>query len=70
MTQPQPEFRRPPGPDQPVTLGIDPEKSRAANVRARLGLDSEDYRRGSPTMRLNRAIQHLDAHDIVDPALG
>ncbi len=25
MTQPQTEFRRPPGPDQPVTLGIDPE---------------------------------------------
>jgi len=25
MTQPQTEFRRPPGPDQSVTLGIDPE---------------------------------------------
>src|SRR5210317_416312 len=25
MTEPQPDYRRPPGPDQPVTLGIDAE---------------------------------------------
>ncbi|MGB5489352.1 MAG: cytochrome P450 [Woeseiaceae bacterium] len=25
MTEPQPAYRRPPGPDQPVTLGIDPQ---------------------------------------------
>lgn len=37
-------------------------------ARARLGLDSEDYRKGSPTMRLNRAIQHLDSGERVQAA--
>jgi len=35
--------------------------SQVNEARARLGLESEDFRKGSPTMRLNRAIQHLDS---------